>query len=101
MADMAIGAPGYTMTISLALVTPKGIGYKYLYPDVTVTSFDFTWQRRAREGEEVCIGLHNTRIPFDSKTLDMSYPLVRQLAHKVLFGQGLETPLPIPNDTLA
>ena len=47
MADMAIGAPRYTMTIPLALVTPKGIGYKYLYPDVTVASFDFTWQRRA------------------------------------------------------
>jgi hypothetical protein len=101
MADMAIGAPRYTMTISLALVTSKGIRYIYLYPDVTVSSFDFAWQRRAREGDKVSVSLYNTRIPLDSETLDVRYPLVRQLEHKVLFGKGLETPLPIPNNTLA
>jgi len=101
MADMAIGAPRYTMTISLALVTPKGIGYEYIHLDITIASLDFAWQRRARERNEVCICFYHTRILPDSETLDMRYPLVRQLTHKVIFGQGLETPLPIPNDTLA
>jgi hypothetical protein len=50
MADMAIGASGYTMTISLALVIPKGIRYEHIHPDVTVACFDFAWKKRTRKG---------------------------------------------------